>query len=173
MDHPVLYLDFDGCLHADDVRLIRGRPAVFVDGKPSNLPLFEYAPLLEQLLQPYPEVCIVLCTSWVKGLTFSRAKRYLPPNLKQRVVGATWHTGMRFQSIDDFDVLSRYETIINDAARRRNDRWLALDNDTEGWPLEKRDRVVAPTDPVLALAQPGIAEELAAKLALLCCRAQG
>lgn len=167
MATPILYLDYDGCLHADDVRLVKGKPAIYVDGKPSDRPLFEHAGLLEQLLEPYPHLRIVLCTSWVKALRFSRAKGYLPANLQTRVVGGTWHTDMRYES-GDFDSLTRYQTIIADAHRRKNDRWLALDNDIDGWPLDKRDRVVAPTDPILALAQHGIAEELSAKLELLC-----
>lgn len=91
----------------------------------------------------------------------------MPASLQARVVGATWHADMRFDGTD-FDALTRYQAIANDAIRRNNDRWLALDNDTDGWPPEKRNRVVAPTDPVLALAQPGIADELSANLALLC-----
>lgn len=53
---PVLYLDYDDCLHADDVRLVKGKPVIYVDGKPSDQPLFEYAGLLEQLLAPHPDL---------------------------------------------------------------------------------------------------------------------
>jgi hypothetical protein len=172
----VLYLDYDGTLHPHDVRRRRGKPpCVFVDDEPSSLPLFEHVPLLEQLLNPHPEVRIVLSTSWVRHLSFHRARARLSPALQARVIGATWHTSMRRQ--DDgslhaegirFDTLTRFQTIAEDVVRRGQPRWIALDDDVHGWPQDQLHRLVAPTDPMLGLAQPGMAERLARALNWLC-----
>ena len=169
---PNLYLDFDSCLHAEDVRLVKGRPVIFENGMISPRPLFEHVPLLEQLLAPHPELRIVLSTSWVRHLGFSYAKEQLSAGLQARVIGATWHSHMRQENAgaECFAQLSRFQTICADAARRRNDLWLALDDDLDGWPDAWRHKVVAPTDPILALGQPGKADELAAALEKLCSR---
>lgn len=65
----VIYLDFDCMLHPEVVLGGKGlQPrlsAVYRGHK-----LFEHGELLAQLLEPYPDVAIVLSTSWVrlKGL---------------------------------------------------------------------------------------------------------
>jgi len=66
VDHgmKVLFTDFDNCLHRSDAyRTRRG----IVPADP-NAVLFEYAPILELLLEPYPDVNLVLSTSWVEVL---------------------------------------------------------------------------------------------------------
>ena len=47
------------------------------------------------------------------------------------------------------------------------ERWLALDDDIEGWPADRRHLVIAPTDSWQGLAQPGVVDELSAALELL------
>jgi hypothetical protein len=150
---PVLYLDFDGILHPADVRVAREEPLhprVYVRDQPTDEPLFRYMSLLELLLAPYPELKIVLTTSWVRALGYEFA-------LQERVIGAaTYPAPTRFASIEI------------DAESRGLTRWLALDDDVCGWPEERRHLVVAPTNPVLGLAQPGVAAELATMLEALC-----
>lgn len=155
---PVLYLDFDGVLHAADVRVTKDeplRPRVY--DKPSDQPLFRYASLLELLLAPYPEVRIVLSTSWVHAFGYEFAFKQLPPSIQERIIGAT-----------TVQASTRFDCIDIDAEERGLKRWLALDDDVKGWPEERRHLVVAPTNPVLALAQPGVAGELARMLDALC-----
>lgn len=41
----------------------------------SGKPLFEYAPLLAEMLEPYPEVQIVLTTSWLDKLPLEQVTR--------------------------------------------------------------------------------------------------
>lgn len=68
-DEPVLYLDFDGVLH----------PYPTEDGH-FEIPeesLFRFAPLLEAQLGPYPQVKIVLSTTWAKNKTGPGALLYL------------------------------------------------------------------------------------------------
>lgn len=157
---PVLYLDYDGVLHPADVRVTQEqplRPRVYVRGRATDEPLFRYVALLELLLAPYPELQIVLSTSWVQALGYDFSVKQLSPALQARVIGAT-----------TVSAPSRFERIAADADSRGLTRWLALDDDINGWPEGQRHLVVAPTNPVLALAQPGVSAELAAILRALC-----
>ena len=156
----ILYLDYDGVLHPADVRVTRDeplRPRVYVRGEPTDGPLFRYASLLELLLAPYPELKIVLATSWVRTFGYEYALNQLSPALQSRVIGAA-----------TFPAPTRFDSIDIDAQERGLTRWLALDDDMRGWPDARRHQVVAPTSPVLGLAQPGVAAELAHRLAALC-----
>lgn len=88
----LLYLDFDGVLHHDSV-CRHPRRGIYIDA-PGDFSLFQHAQLLEEALEPYAHVQIILSTSWVRGLGFSRARRHLPLRLRSRVIGATFHTFM-------------------------------------------------------------------------------
>jgi hypothetical protein len=114
-------------------------------------------PLLELLLAPYPDLKIILSTSWVPVMGYEFALKQLSPLLQKRVIGAT-----------TFHAPTRFDTIDIDAETRGLTRWLALDDELFGWPEERRHLVVAPTNPMLGLAQPGVAAELATMLEALC-----
>jgi len=162
---PILYLDYDGVLHPADVRVTRGeplRPRVYSGGQATNHPLFEHAPLLERLLQPFPDVRISLATSWVRTLGYDAARARLPPALLERVVGTIWHGALLA-----FPPRTRHDAIQVDVEDRGVERWLALDDDITGWPDNRRHLVIAPNNPWLGLAQPGIADELSTALELL------
>ncbi len=60
----VLYLDYDGVLHNDSVYRVRGQGIVIRDGV-----LFEWAHYLVEALRPYPDIRIVLSTSWVRDVS--------------------------------------------------------------------------------------------------------
>lgn len=85
----ILFLDFDGVLHPDQVYLVHGRPVLRDEGH-----LFMWTPLLEDALNPLPDVQIVLSTSWVRELNFKRASNFFPEALRRRIIGATWHSKM-------------------------------------------------------------------------------
>ena len=85
----ILFLDFDGVLHPDAVFLEKRRPVLRADGN-----LFMWVPHLISAIEPYPEVQIVLSTSWVRARGFSRAKKALPKPLRDRIIGSTWHSSM-------------------------------------------------------------------------------
>lgn len=160
-NEPTLYLDYDGVLHPADVRVNREglrTPQVYIKGKPSSHPLFEHVRLLETILEPFPSVQIILATSWVREFGYEFALSHLTPRLQARVAGSTWQPTMRVEPP------ARYYSIQIDADERGLAKWIALDDDLYCWPDSELHRVVAPTDRLLGLAEPGIAEELADKL---------
>ena len=154
----VLYLDFDGVLHHEDVRR-HPRRGIYLNAPPEYR-LFQHAPLLEALLQPHPDVRIVLSSSWVRALGYSRAVKRLPRGLQARVIGATYHSSMHEMA---FAMLPRGVQVLDDVERRAPKEWLALDDDASGWPKEHEHRVVL-TDERLGLSAPGLANTLSLKL---------
>lgn len=156
---PVLYLDFDGVLHPDEVYRLRGKIVLKCDG----MNLFEWAPLLVEQLEPYPDLRIVLSTSWVRVLSFNKARAWLPEALQHRVIGATWHREM---DQNWWQLLSRYQQVSLHARRHKVARWLAIDDDVEDWPEAHRGTLVA-TDGMLGIAAPDTRVLLAGKLQAL------
>jgi hypothetical protein len=67
----VLYVDFDNVLHGD---VLRFRTPPTLRPETHGQTLFENAPILEILLEPYPDLKIVLSTSWVRELGFTRVQ---------------------------------------------------------------------------------------------------
>lgn len=162
---PTLYLDYDGVLHPADVRVTTAeplRPRVY-NGGATNHPLFEHAHLLERILAPFPNVRLVLATSWVRTLGYEFTRQQLRPALRGRVIGTVWRGALL-----EHPPRTRYDAVQIDADARGLMRWLALDDDAEGWPEQERYRLIAPNNSWLGLSQPGRAGELAAALALLC-----
>ncbi|RDJ98531.1 HAD domain-containing protein [Paraburkholderia lacunae] len=156
----VLYLDFDGVLHPEDV-WVRLNKGPYIASPPGH-ELFEHAELLERVLLPYPDVKIVLSTSWVrvyKGV--ARVARKLPPELRARVVGATYHRSMDPES---FRQTLRGMQIWADVLRRQPVDWIALDDDYLDWPSWCGDKLVR-THEVLGISAPVVLAELRAKLA--------
>ncbi|MDN5504764.1 MAG: hypothetical protein L0H10_13260 [Comamonas sp.] len=129
MSKTILYLDYDGVLHPEPVyRHPRGGMYFGVEHRGHSL--FEYAEVLIEALAPYPHVAIVLSTSWVRVLSYSQAKAYLPEALRSRVIGGTFHSAMnKFE----FDAMSRGAQVLADATRRSATSWVAIDDDEEGW----------------------------------------
>jgi hypothetical protein len=156
----VLYLDFDGVLHPETVYMRPGK-GPYIES-PKGHKLFEHVGLLERVLLPYPDVRIVLSTSWVrvyKGV--ARVARKLPPELRARVVGATYHGAMEVES---FKRAPRGMQIWSDVLRRQPDDWIAVDDDYLHWPSWARDKLVR-THEILGISAPTVLAELRAKLA--------
>ncbi|WP_434666221.1 HAD domain-containing protein [Paraburkholderia sp. A3BS-1L] len=126
--------------------------------------MFEHAGLLAQCLAPYPALRIVLSTSWVRVFrSVRKVARRLPPELRWRVVGATFHRRMDpgwFRSVP------RGVQVWGDVCRRRPDAWLALDDDDAGWPAVCRAHLVH-TDPVLGISALAVLAQLQARLAAM------
>lgn len=160
----LLYLDYDGALSNANVwRHPRRGPYIQA---PPQYTLFQHAQLLETVLAPYPEVRIVLSTSWVRHYGFHRAAKRLPKSLRERAIGATFHSGMRaFDTA--FTDMPRGVQILLDVKRRKPRDWLAIDDDSVGWPDEIKDKLVC-SDPTEGISAPAVLAELKVKLAVMC-----
>jgi hypothetical protein len=126
----VLYLDFDGVLHPGEVWYEYGmrEPRLRTPGHK----LFESVPVLEDAIAPYPDLKIVLSTTWVQTVGFEKARDRLSEALQPRVIGATYD--LDSPNAWRFSRMRRYDTIAQDLAKRKPDRWVALDDDALGWP---------------------------------------
>lgn len=133
----IIYLDFDGVLHHENVVWIHGKGIQMAE--PGHA-LFEWEPILVELLEPYPAVKIVLSTSWVRVKSFSYASGRLSPALRNRIIGSTFHS--RLMDRNEFSRLARGAQIVADATRRQASEWLALDDDGEDWPTGHQTRLV-------------------------------
>jgi hypothetical protein len=70
----ILYLDFDGVLHDEEVYW---HPKHGIYLRTPGRMLFEWEPILEKLLSSHPNIKIVLSTSWVPMRSFNYAKSRL------------------------------------------------------------------------------------------------
>lgn len=155
----VLYLDFDGVLHDEQVYFHPQR-GIYIETPDRTL--FEWMPILEELLKPHPDVRIVLSTSWVRVKSFDFAKKQLSPTLQKRIIGATFHRGhMRRES---FALLPRGEQIAEDVFRRAPQSWFAIDDDAMYWPEWCRDNLIK-TDGARGISDPAIQKAIRTMLA--------
>lgn len=160
--NKILFLDFDGVLHPDHVYLVKGKPVLRVDG----FNLFEFSDVLIQKLQPYPEVKIVLSTSWVKAFrNFQKVKSFLPIELQSRIIGACWHTNL---DQHEWEQRTRYQQILTYLINKgvADCDWIAIDNDDQGWSEQHRSNLVL-TDDDGGLSFIQAQNDLAEKLELL------
>lgn len=155
----VLYLDFDGVLQHENVWWHPRRGAYI---QTPGYRLFEHVPLLEATLAQFPEVRIVLSTSWVRYRGFSDSAKRLGPLLRERVIGATFHTRMNRTG---FEGLPRGIQVLNDVARRRPRNWVALDDDVENWCPDYMDFLI-PCHKDLGISAPGVIDALTRRLLL-------
>ncbi|AZG13801.1 HAD domain-containing protein [Cupriavidus pauculus] len=155
----VLYVDYDGVLHPDSV--YRTRNGIELLHRPGHT-LFENVPLMEAALEPYPNVSIVLSTSWllIKG-NYEHAKSRLSGCLQKRCIGGTFHR--REMRKTWFESIPRPDQVIRDVQRRQPARWVAVDDCPEEWPTWVRDKVVR-ADPERGIAASEMLEDLEAKL---------
>lgn len=157
-----LFLDFDGVLHPDAVYLrLTGEIELRAPGE-----LFMWAPQLIAVLSTRQDIRIVLSTSWVRNLGYHAARKALPAELRQRVIGATWHSAMGrgWPDYIPWDDQTRFEQIATYLGRLAAPvPWLAIDDDTEGWPEVQRGHLVQ-TEPMRGLSAPEVLNELADKL---------
>lgn len=163
----ILFLDFDGVLHPDSAYLVKGRPTLKGEGE-----LFMWAPLLIKTLADFPEIQIVLSTSWARELSFNRARRWLPAELRRRVIGSTWHSAMSFKRegfhslATWWDGATRYQQIKRYAGRAGLTDWVAIDDQPEGWGADDLGKLVH-THSDTGLSDPVVLSLLAARLEVL------
>jgi hypothetical protein len=133
----LLYLDFDGVLHHEDVWW-HDLVGAYLRA-PDEFKLFQHVGLLEQLLAPYPELRIVLSTSWVRRNGCAGAAKNLGPRLRQRVIGATFQSRMNDAT---FAAIPRGQQVWADVQRRQPRDWIALDDCPDGWPAQSQGKFI-------------------------------
>jgi hypothetical protein len=96
---PILYLDFDGVLHHEAVFFSPSK-GLYIKAEQASVGhvLFQHAPLLIEMLDPHPDIKIVLSTSWVRQYGCYRVAKRLPQALRERVIGATFHSRMNLET---------------------------------------------------------------------------
>lgn len=146
----VIYLDFDGVLHDEEVYW-DVKKGIYLST--AGRILFEWTPILEGLLTSHGDVRIVLSTSWVPMRSFHYSKSRLSPLLESLVVGSTFHR--KHMRRDEFMALPRGVQIAQDVFRRRPAVWLAIDDDDIGWPISLRDNLIV-TDGSRGINSPDI-----------------
>ncbi len=166
-DSMILFLDYDGVLHPDAAYLVKRRPVLRAEGT-----FFMWAAILIDALHPHPEVKIVISSSWARIRGFGRARDVLPEELRNRVIGATWHSsfgrspisGMRLPS-NWWDESSRYRQIARYVVRAnlKDSEWVAIDDHGEEWPDQHRRNLIG-TDSARGLSDPLIVNQLRARL---------
>lgn len=155
----VLYLDFDGVLHDEQV-YFHPRCGIYIETPDRTL--FEWMAILEELLAPHPDVRIVLSTSWVRVKSFDFARKQLSPTLQERIIGATFHR--RHMRKESFALLPRGEQIAQDVFRRAPQSWFAIDDDAMYWPEWCRDNLIK-TDGAHGISDPAVQDAIRVMLA--------
>lgn len=158
----IVYLDFDGVLHHKNC-LWHPKRGPYLKAQPENV-LFQHAPLLECLLSPYPQIRIVLSTSWVRSYGCIGAAKRLPQSLQVRVIGATFHSRM---NKTEFISSPRGMQVWGDVVRRQPKDWIALDDDWLHWPKWCLDKYVK-THEFAGISDPDVMAEISRKLAVMC-----
>jgi hypothetical protein len=127
-DSAVLYTDLDHTLHRTDAYRTRHG---LVSGSPDT-PFFEYAPVLQHHLAGYPDVVIVLSTAWVQELGFEETCAQFPTaSLRERIVDSTYDPRDDLTSV--WSWVPRGRQILRHVQHYRLKRWLALDDDRNGF----------------------------------------
>ncbi|MBB5442056.1 MULTISPECIES: HAD domain-containing protein [unclassified Paraburkholderia] len=123
---PTLFVDFDGTLHIGHASMDEHGEIALDTGRP----LFEFAPLLADLLEPYPEVVLVLTTSWLMTLNTKEVTACLPLALARRVVGTTRDIKPRLSYL--LNGMARTYVITSYAYGASLTKWLAIDDSVYG-----------------------------------------
>jgi hypothetical protein len=128
-ERQVLFLDYDGVLHRGDAYITSGG---VVSSSPGNFELFEFASALNALLEPYPQLEIVLSTDWCRRFGFERARASIPVDaLRQRVTGATHEATPVGSAAWPTDL--RGAEVLRYVRRHRVVEWLAVDDRRDGF----------------------------------------
>lgn len=142
----LLYLDLDGVVQHDAV-FWHPRRGPFVH--PYQAPgrtLFEWIPQLIEALAHFPEVRIVLSSTWCIRPGYGKTLKHLPLTLRSRFIGGTFHKrhhGADPWMLESFRSTPRGLQIWVDVQRRKPRHWLALDDDVADWPSFALENLVA------------------------------
>ena len=153
----VLFLDIDGVLH----RGIARRSGNRVMSSSPDIKLFEYVPILDDLLSPYPDIEVILSSDWSLVFGTESTRKVMPASSVQaRIVGATYD-GCDFDS-RLWPMLTRGEQVLDYVGRNKPLRWLAVDDRMDGFDAV-RDRLVHCQTEV-GLGDPAVVEQFRERL---------
>lgn len=140
----ILFLDFDGVLHPDPC---------FDEAR-----LFENAPRLAEVLDAYPEVSVVLSTSWRMQRTLAELVEPLPQGLRERVIDVT----------PPFSMADAPASLLPYRRQAECMQWLCVNGEpqTPWLALDDRASLFAPYCEQLILCEPtrGLTEATVARL---------
>jgi hypothetical protein len=154
---PVCLLDYDGALHHENVRL--GENGHFTLDAPLQYVMFQHVALLEELLEPYPTVQIVLSTRWVRTKGLRKAAKELSYSLRARVVDSF----VPPDASADFWLWPKGAQVAQYVERRRPVAWFAIDDDQVGWPAWALPHVVF-SDPYEGISPLEVQDAIRAQL---------
>ncbi|MFM0226608.1 HAD domain-containing protein [Paraburkholderia dipogonis] len=126
----MLFLNYGGVLNVGHGLVVDNGAVTLDTGRPS----FEFAPYLIDVLEPWPQVRIIVTTSWLRTLGAERTIALVPVELRRRVVGTTLNTPPRLGEIRNGS--AKAMTVIRHASKNRLIKWLALDDEAWGVPIE-------------------------------------
>lgn len=128
-DRQILFLDIDGVLHRGNSYVAGNR---IVSSAPGRIELFEYVPILDNLLGPYPAVEVVLSSDWAYRFGVDFTLEMLPSqSLRARVMDATYR-GCEFDE-RFWPILSRGEQVLDYVRRQAPVSWIAIDDRCDGF----------------------------------------
>ncbi|WP_338799274.1 HAD domain-containing protein [Acidovorax sp. DW039] len=162
----VLYLDLDGVVHHEKVLWHPSKGIFMSPYEAAGHALFEWVPILEAALEPYPAVALVLSSTWCIRPGYSATLKRLPPSLRARFIGGTYHK--RVHGADPwnqsmFRSMPRGVQVQEDARRRKPRQWLALDDDVQDWPDVSKQNLIT-CEGGTGLSDPEVQRELREKL---------
>ena len=166
----ILYLVLDGVVHHEKV-LWHPRKGIYMSPyQTSGHALFEWLPILEDELAPYPSVALVLSSTWCIRPGYAKTLQRLPERLRTRFIGGTYHKhvhGADPWSLASFQSTPRGMQILADVQRRKPRHWIALDDDIEDWPPLAIGNLVA-CDGTTRLSDPEVRRQLRQQLMAKC-----
>jgi hypothetical protein len=153
---PTVYLGISGVLHPSEstYELVRGR-SPWSDGHSK----YEGVPILEDALERWPEVSIVLTSTYPRAHALDPVLEHLGSSLAACVAGFTYEdltkrvkreVGTRSgttrtvgYSSEDYWRMNKSEIVATHVAWSRPKRWIVIDDEDILWPQEvRRDRLV-------------------------------
>jgi hypothetical protein len=112
-----------------------------------------WLPVLVDILEPHPDVRIVVSSDW---------RRLLDDNSLKRVLGPL---GARFVDVVETWGASRADEILTEVRRRQLTRWLAIDDHPSVVVASRRDARFIACTPETSLSAPTIQATLRSRLA--------
>jgi hypothetical protein len=115
----ILFLDFDGVLHTDPCH--------------KEDELFRHVPLFESVMADFPDVEIVISSTWAKNRDWPIIIRPFSLDVAGRIIGKT-PDHQTFERPLDFDLYHRHAEVLEwlRQAGRSGEKWVALD-DRHDW----------------------------------------